>query len=102
MIKSLKIIKTCLLLTIFSFCSSSSTPSLPSNFNNCEVSLDESLKTIQEIKTNNNINFDIRIVREVTDRDECIDMVLGTNLDQGSEIQEGSLVDLVVGIKKMK
>ena len=100
MIKSFKIIKTCLIITVFSFCSLSSAPSLPSNFNNCEVSLDESLKTIQEIKTNNNINFDIRIVREVTDREECIDMVLGTNLEQGSKIQEGSLVDLVVGIKK--
>ena len=28
-------------------------------------------------------------------------MILGTNLDQGAKLNDGDLVDLVVGIKKM-
>ena len=50
----------------------------------------------------NEIKIEIRIVKQVTDREECIDMVLGTNLIQGSELKDGDLVDLVVGIKKMQ
>ena len=39
-------------------------------------------------------------MRELTDRDECIDQVLGTNLPQGASLENGTLIDLVVGIKK--
>ena len=39
-------------------------------------------------------------MREQTTRDECVDMVLGTNLPQGSVISDSSLIDLVVGVKK--
>ena len=46
------------------------------------------------------MNFEFRIVREVTEREECIDKILGTNLEQGAELQNGLLVDLVVGIVK--
>lgn len=81
-------------------CTSSSAVMLPSNFNNCQVSLDDALKELQELKSSNELDFEIRIVREITDREECLDMVLGTNLPQGSELENGKLVDLVVGIKK--
>ena len=70
------------------------------NFNNCQVSLGDGLKELERLKQENNLNFDTRIVREVTDRDECIDMILGTNLEQGARLENGQLVDLVVGIKK--
>ncbi len=86
-----------LFLTVIS-CSASSSPSLPDNFNNCKVSLDEAIATLAEIKSDNSLNFEYRIVREVTDRNECIDMILDTNLDQGAELQNGLLVDLVVGV----
>ena len=83
-------------------CTSSSAVMLPSNFNNCQVSLDDALKELQDLKSSNQLDFEIRIVREITDREECLDMVLGTNLPQGSELENSKLVDLVVGIKKMK
>ena len=85
---------------VISFCSISTAPSLPDNFNNCQISLDASLEDIQQIKNENEINFEIRIVREPTEREECVDMILGTNLEQGSKINDGDVVDLVVGIKK--
>ena len=98
----MKRIKQFLLVSLIIFtlasCSTSSGPSLPDNFNNCKVSLDQAISTLSEIKSDNNLNFEYRIVREVTDRDDCIDMILGTNLDQGSELQNGLLVDLVVGV----
>ena len=93
-------LKYILIFLVISFCSLSSTPSLPDNFNNCQISLDESLEDIQQIKNENEINFEIRIVREPTEREECVDMILGTNLQQGSKINDGDVVDLVVGIKK--
>jgi len=55
---------------------------------------------MNKIESDNEIKIEIRIVKQVTDREECIDMVLGTNLIQGSELKDGDLVDLVVGIKK--
>ena len=88
------------LLILLSFCSASSSPELPSNFNDCTVSLDEALNQIEELKVSSSLSFDVRIVREITNRDECIDMILGTNLPQGSKLENGKLVDLVVGIKK--
>ena len=91
-----------LILLILVSCSSSNTATLPSDFNNCQVTLDNALNELQELKASNELNFEVRIVREITDRDECIDMVLGTNLPQGAELENGKLVDLVVGIKKMK
>ena len=98
----MKRIKQLLLVSLIIFtlasCSTSSGPSLPDNFNNCKVSLDQAISTLSEIKSDNNLNFEYRIVREVTDRDDCIDMILGTNLDQGAELQNGLLVDLVVGV----
>ncbi len=89
-----------LMVLFFTYCSFSSAPSLPSSFNNCEITLDESLEIMNKIKLDNEIEIEIRIVKQVTDREECIDMVLGTNLIQGSELNDGDLVDLVVGIKK--
>ena len=89
-----------LILLTLSSCSSSNAATLPSYFNNCQITLDEALNELQELKTSNELNFEVRIVREITDRDECIDMVLGTNLPQGAELENGKLVDLVVGIKK--
>ena len=89
-----------LILLTLSSCSSSNAATLPSYFNNCQITLDEALNELQELKTSNELNFEVRIVREITDRDECIDMVLGTNLPQGAELDNGKLVDLVVGIKK--
>ncbi len=89
-----------LLIAVLSFCSTSSNPELPNSFNNCQVSLENAVDELQKIKDDYNLNFEFRIVREVTDRDECIDKILGTNLDQGSELQNGLLVDLVVGVKQ--
>ena len=89
-----------LLISTISFCTTSSAPTLPRSFNNCEISLEDALSQLQEIKSSNELSFDVRIVREITDREECIDMVLGTNLPQGAELVNGKLVDLVVGIKK--
>ena len=60
---------------VISFCSISTAPSLPDNFNNCQISLDASLEDIQQIKNENEINFEIRIVREPTEREECVDMI---------------------------
>ena len=88
------------MVLFFTYCTTSSPSSLPMNFNNCEISLDESLEIINKIESDNEIKIDIRIVKQVTDREECIDMILGTNLIQGSELRDGDLVDLVVGIKK--
>ena len=98
--KFLKLTLSILLVSTVSFCSTNSAPSLPRNFNNCEVSLEDALNQLQEIKSLSDLSFDIRIVREITDREECIDMVLGTNLPQGGELANNQLVDLVVGIKK--
>ena len=88
------------LIVVLSFCSTSSNPKLPNSFNNCQVSLENAVDELQKIKDDYNLIFEFRIVREVTDRDECIDKILGTNLDQGSELQNGLLVDLVVGVKQ--
>ena len=60
----------------------------------------ERIEIMNKIESDNEIKIEIRIVKQVTDREECIDMVLGTNLIQGSELKDGDLVDLVVGIKK--
>ena len=100
--KFLKLTFSILLVLTFSFCSTNSTTSLPENFNNCEISLEDALNKLQEIKSTNELIFDVRIVREITNREECIDMVLGTNLPQGAELANGQLVDLVVGIKEDK
>ena len=89
-----------LILLSLSSCSSSNAVTLPSDFNNCQITLDDALNELQELKTSTELIFEVRIVREITDRDECIDMVLGTNLPQGAELENGKLVDLVVGIKK--
>ena len=64
--------------------------------------MEDALNKLQEIKSTNELIFDVRIVREITNREECIDMVLGTNLPQGAELANGQLVDLVVGIKEDK
>tara|TARA_Y100000996_G_C22555717_1_gene655448 strand:- start:959 stop:2401 length:1443 start_codon:yes stop_codon:yes gene_type:complete len=90
----------CLLFVFLINCSQSTQATLPSNFNNCQVSLDQAVNQLQEIKTQNELNFEFRIVREVTTREECIDKILGTNLEQGAELQNGLLVDLVVGVKQ--
>ena len=91
---------TFLIILFFGMCSSSNDITLPSSFNNCEVSLNSALDELKSIKEQNSLNFEYRIVREQTTRDECVDMVLGTNLPQGSAISDSSLIDLVVGVKK--
>ena len=85
---------------LIGMCSTSSEVSLPSEFNNCVVSLDSALDQLKNLKDESNLDFEYRIVREETTRDECIDMVLGTNLEQGSVLSNDSLIDLVVGVKK--
>ena len=89
-----------LLLIFVISCTQNNQATLPNNFNNCQVSLDQAVEDLQEIKLQNELNFEFRIVREVTEREECIDKILGTNLDQGAELQNGLLVDLVVGVTK--
>ena len=89
---------TFLIVLFFGMCSSSNDITLPSSFNNCEVSLNVALDELKSIKERNSLNFEYRIVREQTTRDECVDMVLGTNLPQGSAISDSSLIDLVVGV----
>lgn len=98
-IKKITAIKSLLLISLI-YCAQSNQATLPNNFNNCQVSLDQAVEELQEIKTQNELNFEFRIVREVTEREECIDKILGTNLEQGAELQNGLLVDLVVGVVK--
>jgi len=98
-INTLKKLQVCVFIILFSFCSQK-TAAIPSEFNNCQVSLDTALEELKLIESNFAISLNIRIVREITDRDECIDRVLGTNLAQGADLKDGSLIDLVVGIKK--
>jgi len=98
-IKKNTAIKSLLLISLI-YCAQSNQATLPNNFNNCQVSLDQAVEELQEIKTQNELNFEFRIVREVTEREECIDKILGTNLEQGAELQNGLLVDLVVGVVK--
>ena len=97
--KKITAIKSLLLICLI-YCAPSNQATLPNNFNNCQVSLDQAVEELQEIKTQNELNFEFRIVREVTEREECIDKILGTNLEQGAELQNGLLVDLVVGVVK--
>ena len=85
---------------LFVLCGNTSSSRLPDNFNNCLVSLNDAVSQLDDIKITNELNFEYRIVREVTTREECIDMVIGTNLEQGAELVNGVLVDLVVGIKQ--
>ena len=92
--------KISILIFLILIACSTASAELPMNFNNCQVSLGDGLEELERLKQENNLNFDTRIVREVTDRDECIDMILGTNLEQGARLENGQLVDLVVGIKK--
>ena len=68
---------------LFSFCSEREA-AIPMYFNNCEVSIDSALDELRSIESEFEISLNIRIVRELTDRDECIDKVLGTNLPQGA------------------
>ncbi len=89
-------------ILLFGMCTNSNEITLPSSFNNCEVSLNSALDELKSIKEQNGLNFEYRIVREQTTRDECVDMVLGTNLPQGATISDNSLIDLVVGVKKDK
>ena len=98
-INTLKRLQVYVFIILFSFCSQK-TAAIPSEFNNCQVSLDTALEELKLIESNFAISLNIRIVREITDRDECIDQVLGTNLEQGADLKDGSLIDLVVGIKK--
>ena len=89
-----------LLLIFVINCAQNNQVTLPNNFNNCQVSLDQAVEELQEIKAQNELSFEFRIVREVTEREECIDKILGTNLEQGAELKNGLLVDLVVGVIK--
>ena len=101
--KFIRSILALLSIITISFCSTTTTTSattIPSSFNNCVLSLEEGISQLQDLKSFNKLDFEIRIVREVTDRKECIDMVLGTNLPQGGELENEKLIDLVVGIKE--
>ena len=66
-IKKITAIKSLLLISLI-YCAQSNQATLPNNFNNCQVSLDQAVEELQEIKTQNELNFEFRIVREVTER----------------------------------
>ena len=68
---------------ILMFCSTSSTKPLSDDFVGCKITIEEGLEKIQTIKTNEQLDFEIRIVKEVTDNKDCLGMILGTNVPQG-------------------
>ena len=79
-----------LLLISLIYYAQSNQATLPNNFNNCQVSLDQAVEELQEIKTQNELNFEFRIVREVTEREECIDKILGKLEEHKKQLQSSS------------
>ena len=79
-------------------CSVSSTQPLSDDFVGCKITLEEGLEKVQTIKTIEQLDFEIRIVKEVTEKQDCLGMILGTNVPQGEDLLTIELLDLVVGI----
>lgn len=91
--------KLSLLLIVLLFnCSSNNQTALSSNFVGCKITLEEGLKDIQETKSSQELDFEIRIVKEITANEDCLGMILGTNVPQGENLSKIDLLDLVVGI----
>ncbi len=91
--------KTIPLLLIFvTACSLSAQNPLSDDFVGCKITLEKGLERIQEIKSTEELDFEIRIVKEVTDNKDCLGMIMGTNVPQGEDLYKIELLDLVVGI----
>ena len=89
------------LIVVLSFCSTSSNPKLPNSFNNYQVSLENAVDELQKIKDDYNLIFEFRIVREVTDEDECIDKILGTILIKVLNYKMDYLSTWLLALNKM-
>ena len=89
---------TLILLFLISSCSFPSQDTLPDDFAGCRITLDESLEKIERLKEERGLDFEVRIIREVTTNENCLGMILGTNVLQGEELNNINLLDLVVGI----
>ena len=87
-----------LLLIFFTACSLSAQNPLSDDFVGCKITLEKGLERIQEIKSTEELDFEIRIVKEVTDNKDCLGMIMGTNVPQGDDLYKVELLDLVVGI----
>jgi len=87
-----------LLLIFFTACSLSAQKPLSDDFVGCKITLERGLERIQEIKSTEELDFEIRIVKEVTDNKDCLGMIMGTNVPQGDDLYKVELLDLVVGI----
>ncbi len=87
-----------LLLIFFTACSLSAQNLLSDDFVGCKITLEKGLERIQEIKSTEELDFEIRIVKEVTDNKDCLGMIMGTNVPQGEDLYKIELLDLVVGI----
>ena len=72
--------------------------SLSDNFVGCKITLAEGLEEIQQVKSDKELDFEIRIVKEITDNIDCLGMIMGTNVPQGEDLLKIELLDLVVGI----
>ena len=88
---------TLILLFLISSCSFPSQDTLPDDFAGCRITLDESLEKIERLKEERGLDFEVRIIREVTTNENCLGMILGTNVLQGEELNYFYLLDLVVG-----
>ena len=86
------------IVVFFALCSFPSGDKLPNDFVGCEITIEEAVAKVDKIKSNKGLDFDTRIVREITDREGCIGMVMGTNVPQGEELINITLLDLVVGV----
>ena len=87
-----------LLLCSLMACSISVQKPLSDDFVGCKITLEQGLNEIQRIKTDEELDFEIRIVKEITDNKECLGMIMGTNVPQGDDLLKIVLLDLVVGI----
>ena len=86
-------------LFVLGSCSSSIASPLSDDFVGCQITIEEGLEEIQKIKGNEQLDFEIRIVKEVTENKDCLGMILGTNVPQGEDLFKIELLDLVVGIR---
>ena len=89
---------TLILLCFVISCSLPSQESLSNDFVGCRMTLEEGLQKIERLKENQELDFEVRIIREITNDSKCLGMILGTNVPQGEELGNISLLDLVVGI----
>ena len=89
---------TSILLCFIISCSLPSQDSLSNDFVGCRITLEEGLQKIERLKENQELDFEVRIIREITNDSKCLGMILGTNVPQGEELGNINLLDLVVGI----